>query len=305
VMHDHLARVGLRTVVASNGQEAVDIVCERMEKDKKPSDLIFEKGMKPFDLIFMDIHMPVMDGLEAASKISALGLETPIIAMTANIMTSDKELYQAIGMHDCVGKPFTSQELWQCLLKYLTPVGQKTVSKSSQTEADRQLQKILRTHFLKQYRAKFIEIVEAIETDDIKLAHRLVHTLRSNAAQLGKQNLQRIAREVEETLKEGKEPVTERQLRFLEAELKVVLEEFSLMVVETDNSTLSVALTTEEALELAKQMEPLLKSGNPECLKFINRISTIPGSEELVRQMEEFDFEAALSTLTELKEGWM
>jgi len=305
VIHDHLTRVGLRTVIASNGQEAVDIVCERMEKGKKPSDLIFEKGMKPFDLIFMDIHMPVMDGLEAASKISALGLETPIIAMTANIMTSDRELYQAIGMHDCVGKPFTSQELWQCLLRYLAPVGQKTVSKSLQTEADTQLQKILRTHFLKQYRTKFIEIVEAIETDDIKLAHRLVHTLRSNAAQLGKQNLQRIAREVEETLKEGKEPVTEKQLRFLEAELKVVLEEFSLMVVETDDLASSVALSTEEAMELARQMEPLLKSGNPECLKFISRIRTIPESEKLVRQMEEFDFESALSTLTELKEGWM
>ena len=305
VIHDHLARVGLRTVIASNGQEALDIVCERMEKGKTPSDLTFEKGMKPFDLIFMDIHMPVMDGLEAASKISALGLETPIIAMTANIMTSDRELYQALGMQDCVGKPFTSQELWRCLLKHLTPVGQKTISQSSQTEADTQLQKILRSHFLKQYKTKFVEIVEAIETGDTKLAHRLVHTLRSNAAQLGKQNLQRVAREIEETLREGKESVPKKRLGFLEAELKVVLEEFSLTQDDADEPSHSEPpLSPEETAELVEQMEPLLRSGNPECLKYINRIRAMPGSEQLIRQIKDFDFEAALSTLSEIKKGW-
>jgi len=61
------------------------------------------KSEKPFDLIFMDIFMPVMDGLEAAANIAALGTDTPIVAMTANIMASDLENYRKHGLPDYVG----------------------------------------------------------------------------------------------------------------------------------------------------------------------------------------------------------
>jgi len=309
VIHEHLTRLGLRTVIAGNGQEAIDIVRRRLEKDKNPYDIIFMKDGKPFDLIFMDIHMPVMDGLEAASKLSALGLNTPIIAMTANIMTSDREQYKALGMNDCVGKPFTSQELWHCLLKYLTPVDRKTVPQSSQDEADAQLQKMLRAHFLKQYKRKFAEIVVAIEVGDIKLAHRLVHTLKGNAGQLGKTRLQELARGIEEMLRRGELSEAADQLMPLEAELKKVLEEFTQLSLK-ENVALAlpadanVNFSRENALKLAKKLEPLLKSGNPECLKHIEDISAIPGSAKLIQQMEDFDFELALITLAELKEEW-
>jgi len=108
VICNHLARVGLKTVVAHNGKEGIDIVAEHIRK-----------GEKPFDLIFMDIYMPVMDGLEAASKILEMGVKTPIVALTANMMSSDLEHYRTSGMSDYLGKPFTAQELWRCLLKFI------------------------------------------------------------------------------------------------------------------------------------------------------------------------------------------
>ena len=111
VISEHLARVGLNTSIAKNGLIGVNMVKDRIEKNEEP-----------FDLILMDIHMPIMDGLDAADKIISLETATPIIAMTANIMTNDMEIYQEKGMIDCIGKPFTSQELWACLLKYLVPV---------------------------------------------------------------------------------------------------------------------------------------------------------------------------------------
>ena len=310
VIHEHLSRVGLRTVMASNGQEAIDIILARLEKNNKPSDLIYEKGGKPFDLIFMDIHMPVMDGLEAASKIAVLGLETPIVAMTANIMISDREQYRTIGMHDCVGKPFTSQELWRCLLKYLKPVERKTVSEHSQTEADVQLEKMLQIHFLKHYKTKIAEVAQAMELSDIKLAHRLVHTLKSNAGQLGKMRLQEIARNIEELLATGKAADAGKQLGVLESELLAVLDEFSkLRLEEPDDSAGQIAaaeekFTKEKAQELAEKIKPLLKSGNPECLRFIDSIRVIPRSQQMIQQMEEFDFELALDSLAELEKGW-
>ncbi|MDR0464594.1 MAG: response regulator [Treponema sp.] len=118
VICDHLARVGLKTIVADNGKIGVDMVKRRMNY-----------GEKQFDLIFMDIHMPVMDGLEASAKIIELKTGIPVIAMTANIMSGDWDIYKKSGMNDCVGKPFTSQELWRCLLKYLRPV-EENVSES-------------------------------------------------------------------------------------------------------------------------------------------------------------------------------
>jgi len=111
VISEHLARIGLKTYIAKNGLIGVTMVKDRIDKNEKP-----------FDLILMDIHMPIMDGLDAADKIISLETATPIIAMTANIMTNDMETYQERGMIDCIGKPFTSQELWSCLLKYLEPV---------------------------------------------------------------------------------------------------------------------------------------------------------------------------------------
>ena len=111
VICEHLARVGLKIFIAENGKSGVEMVQKRKDE-----------GRKQFDLILMDIHMPVMDGLEAAERILAMNPEIPIIAMTANVMDQDRKLYKKKGMNDYVGKPFTSQELWRCLMKYLKPV---------------------------------------------------------------------------------------------------------------------------------------------------------------------------------------
>jgi len=69
------------------------------------------------DVIFMDVHMPVMDGVEATRKIREWETENkitnrvPIVAMTANILKSDKDLFVASGMDDYLGKPFNVSEL--------------------------------------------------------------------------------------------------------------------------------------------------------------------------------------------------
>ncbi|MCL1999290.1 MAG: ATP-binding protein [Turicibacter sp.] len=111
IIEEHLSRLGLNTIIAKNGLIAVNEVKERMRINKKP-----------FELIFMDIHMPVMDGLEASEKIMAINSSMSIVAITANVMTTDKAMYAEAGIVDCLGKPFTSQELWACLLKHLTPI---------------------------------------------------------------------------------------------------------------------------------------------------------------------------------------
>jgi CheY-like chemotaxis protein len=79
--------------LASNGKEALD-----------------KFGTSKYDIILMDIQMPVMDGIIATKKIREIELstntQTPIIAITANALSGDRENCLAVGMNDYISKPF-------------------------------------------------------------------------------------------------------------------------------------------------------------------------------------------------------
>ena len=222
VRSDHLKRVGLKTTIAENGKVGVEMVADRAEN-----------GKKQFDLIFMDIHMPVMDGIEASKKIIELNQNVPIVAMTANVMSSDWDIYKQSGMTDCVGKPFTSQELWRCLLKYIKPVsggGQKDTDIKKTDYFGSNIKDLHLDAFMESNKNIFAEITEALEKDDIKLAHRLVHNLKSNAAIIEQYDLQKAAADIELRLKEGNDTVTPGQLAALETKLNIVLDKIKLLL---------------------------------------------------------------------------
>jgi CheY-like chemotaxis protein len=291
VITEHLERVGLTVEMAENGQEGVDMVKARKEKSEKP-----------FDLIFMDIHMPVMDGIQAAPLIMQMETGAPVVAMTANIMTGDTDRYRVAGMDDHVGKPFTSQELWSCLLKYLVPVGFQVMSGTENTEnkEETKLQKQLKADFVKDNQAKFNEIISAIVDGDISLAHRLAHTLKSNAALIGKPELQKAAADVEASLKGGEGRLTETQVDVLQSELCKALDELAPYLEEAEaerrrTETPAEPIDEEKMWDLLKKLEPLLKSGNSECLNMIDGLRSISGSDELIQQIEDFNFTVRLN----------
>ncbi|MDR1754445.1 MAG: response regulator [Eubacterium sp.] len=293
VICEHLSRVGLRSIIAQNGKEALDKVLERMQNNEKP-----------FDIIFMDIHMPIMDGLEAAPKIAALGSGTPIVAMTANVMSNDLEIYKASGMPDCVSKPFTSQELWRCLMKYLKPVENEIVSKNSRAEEDEKLYDIMCVNFVKSNRSIFADIKSAIEKGDLKLAHRLAHTLKGNAALISKTELQNIAAIVEQLLKQGKNP-SDEQLKHLGIEINTVLNEL-IPLAESRQKNEAEACQNgdppdkDQTLKLFRKLEPMLKSRRAESLGLLDELRLIPGTDTLREQIGDYDFKPALETLEEL-----
>jgi CheY-like chemotaxis protein len=248
--------------------------------------------------------MPVMDGLEASAKISAIDANIPIVAMTANIMTNDKEIYISSGMVDCVGKPFTSQELWRCLMKYFKPVAWQAEDAKSRRQSDSELRQKLINNFVKINSGRFEEITKAISEGNIKLAHRLAHTLKGNAGQLNKTLLQQAAGEVERFLKGGENSVTPRHMAVLETELNAVIAEFTPLVLEPERHLDTVVrLDSAAARKLLKKLKPMLDDGNSESLTFIDRLHQISGSEELIRQIEAFDFKAAQGAFAELMKG--
>lgn len=70
-----------------------------------------------YDLVLMDLHMPVMDGIEAAALIRTISDQIPIIAMTAKASSEEKAHCLSAGMNDYLTKPFTPGELFDKILK--------------------------------------------------------------------------------------------------------------------------------------------------------------------------------------------
>jgi len=293
VICEHLSRVGLKTTVAENGKIGYEMIQSRREK-----------GEKQFDLVFMDIHMPVMDGLEASSKIMELKTGVPMVAMTANLMANEREIYKMSGMYDCVGKPFTSQELWRCLMKYFTPASFDNAHKNMQIEADAEFLKTMQLYFVKGNQNKYREIAGALDSGDIKLAHRLAHTLKGNAGQIGKIVLQKAAAEVENQLKDGENLVSDSQLKTLQTELNVVLGELAPMLEEEpEKIDTGVRIhDSQTTLKILAELESLLKRRNPEYMNYREALGAIQDGGQLIQQMEDFDFESALKTLEKIKE---
>ncbi len=100
-----LAPHGCDLVEATNGKEALDRL-----------------SSQPFDIVLLDVHMPVMDGKEAVQRIRSARqawARLPVIALTADAMTGDRERYLALGMSDYVSKPVDQRELIAKMLQQL------------------------------------------------------------------------------------------------------------------------------------------------------------------------------------------
>ncbi len=73
-----------------------------------------------FHLVLMDIQMPVMDGVEACQLIKAQSKTLPVIALTANVMTEERQLYETVGFDSFLAKPIEQKVLLRKLAGYLS-----------------------------------------------------------------------------------------------------------------------------------------------------------------------------------------
>jgi len=295
VVCEHLERVGLKVFVANDGKEAVDIIMERL------SDLGDGAEKKTFDLIFMDIHMPVMDGLEAATIINQLGVETPVIALTANVMSNDLEIYKTNGMQGYLGKPFTSQELWRCLIKYLPVVKYTSIDEQTQSQEEAKAHKQLCIHFVRSNQETYTNLMNAVNSSDITKAHRIAHTLKGNAGQIGEKALKEISATVELMLANGENKLDDDAPIFLEAELKAVLQKLAPLLEEAESSVIHEINDKDEALKILDMLEALLNKNSPECMNMIDNIKSIKGADDLARYVSDFEVKKALEELSRLK----
>lgn len=97
-----LEKMGVTVTIAENGQEAVTKMMQQS-----------------FDLILMDMQMPVVSGIEATRQLREAGYETPIIAVTANVLQKHKTAFEEAGCNGFIGKPFEEKDLQEVLNLYL------------------------------------------------------------------------------------------------------------------------------------------------------------------------------------------
>lgn len=106
VAREMLVSLGATVDTAADGAQALELMdCEQ------------------FDLVFMDVHMPVLDGLAATIQLrererNRKENHTTVIALTANAMMGDRERCLAAGMDDYLAKPVRREQLAAMLLRY-------------------------------------------------------------------------------------------------------------------------------------------------------------------------------------------
>ena len=120
---EHLRLVGLEVIAAIEGTEGIEKVRKRAQLSAKSANENSDTPpVKQFDIVFMDIHMPGMDGIETASLIRKIDKNIPIVALTTDERFKHPENFEDSGIVDYLGKPYTLHELRHCLMRHLTPV---------------------------------------------------------------------------------------------------------------------------------------------------------------------------------------
>ena len=241
----------INQLVAREMLEGAGFVVEVAENGKLALEQVQQSS---YDLVFMDMQMPVMDGVDctrAIRKIARLsGL--PILAMTANAMEQDRRLCIEAGMNDAVIKPIDPKALWTALVRWLPPrsAGPVPVSPSSVVADETALaldglprvsgldtalglsrvmnRKPLYLTILRRFVAGYgslgAQIQAALASGDLVTAERLAHSAKSVAGNIGATAIQILATKVESGLRAQEPPAQIQQLLVqLDRELGVLI----------------------------------------------------------------------------------
>ncbi|HTU71540.1 MAG TPA: response regulator [Candidatus Baltobacteraceae bacterium] len=186
-----LEKLGYRAECAVNGRDAY----ERAEREQ-------------FDLILMDCQMPVMDGFEATRLIrrreGRTGLHVPIVAMTANALTGDRDACFAAGMDDYVSKPVAVDDLRTVLERWTDRSNAAHVIDFGQLSEIFGDDRAAIDAFLTSVVPNLTKLCGRIEAErDHAALAELAHELKGAAGNLGAVELTTAARSLESTLKNG------------------------------------------------------------------------------------------------------
>jgi PAS domain S-box-containing protein len=193
-----LQNLAAEVTIANNGAEALERI-----------------AASDFDAVLMDCQMPVMDGFTATRRIRELersrgGRRLPIIALTANVMSEDRDNCLAAGMDAHLGKPIEPAQIIEALSRFLkaaaaTPAVDRHALREL-TGGDADFERELAETFVSSGDQCLAEIMEALKVSDFDTVRKRAHSLKGASANIHARDLSQAASSLENAVRENSIP---------------------------------------------------------------------------------------------------
>ena len=315
----------LRIDTCENGYEALDITEDKV-----------------YDIVFMDHMMPGIDGMETTAIMRKRGYSHPIVALTANAVIGQAEVFLKNGFDGFVSKPIDITHLNAVLNRFIRDKQPPEVVEAarknsvyfnpdlaskvemwdylSNPSGGTEFARTLRKEFARTQKDATRDILKDISAGDIKTARRRVHTLKGLAHTIGENNLADMAAQLEQLL-ETDDHQTQSQLanliEILGEQLEIVLDAIPNDDIEqaenmTGNNITRTGVASKNILDsdvakagledIFNDLQEALENSTTGALGISKKLGHYPEAAVLIRQIEDFDFDSALKTLSVLKE---
>jgi CheY-like chemotaxis protein len=192
---------GVQVEIAADGRQALQRATEHR-----------------YDLILMDMQMPLMDGIEATRRLREARNQTPIVALTANVMQHQRATFEAAGCNDFLSKPIHSARLLALLRAHLQPRKRAVVA-----EVEVQVNDELRVLFLE----RMMQLADELEASRVagqqESLLRVLHTIKGSIGSFGYLGVSQTAEQAEEALERREMVRAAQRIDLLREQIKDIL----------------------------------------------------------------------------------
>ena len=245
-----LSAYGLKIDSACSGQAAIEKI---------------QDGLS-YDIIFMDHMMPKMDGMEATKIIRDMGYEAPIVALTANAVSGQADMFLNNGFNDFISKPIDIRQLNTILNKLIRDKqppeviqAYRELSQKENQSTDKKKPQFIDPQFAKIFVQDALKVLAILETineqndytneDNIRAYIINIHGMKSAAAVVGKMDLSAAAGRLETAAREGQFDIITSETPVFIHSLRAFVEEIT---PQEDNTV--VEMSDEDKLHLHEKL---------------------------------------------------